>query len=177
MLKKIFVLSFVTLFLFACTSGVKRQKQDLQSNEPSFKTEKISDISISLTKEAKEKLADNLKFNQEELLDHVRRALDARDIIDTTEGAVHPSIEIVVSDIRVRSNFSAVMWGFMAGNDSITGDIVIKDPNGEVLDSFEVSVAYALGGLAGGQDDARMGWLYESFAEETLKELHKHKSN
>jgi glucose dehydrogenase len=79
-----------------------------------------------------------------------------------------------VSNIRVRSNFSAVMWGFMAGNDTITGDIIIKDQNGEVLDQFEVSAAYALGGLAGGQDDARMGWLYESFAEETLKELVKH---
>jgi putative transposase len=29
----------------------------------------------------------------------------------------------------------------------------------------------ALGGLAGGQDEARMGWLYEKFAEKTFAEL------
>ena len=34
-----------------------------------------------------------------------------------------------------------------------------------------VSVAYALGGIAGGQDETRMSWLYEKFAEETLNEL------
>jgi hypothetical protein len=76
-----------------------------------------------------------------------------------------------VTDIRVRTNFSAVMWGFMAGDDHINGIVVARSPTGDELQRFEVSASYALGGLAGGQDEARMGWLYESFAEETLKEL------
>ncbi len=84
-----------------------------------------------------------------------------------------PKILVEVKDVRVRSNFSAVMWGFMAGNDHITGDIVIQNNNGSELDRFEVSVSYALGGLAGGMDSSRMGWLYETFAEETVKELTK----
>ncbi|MBI3044616.1 MAG: hypothetical protein HYY78_17500 [Betaproteobacteria bacterium] len=41
----------------------------------------------------------------------------------------------------------------------------------KLLNQFEVSASYALGGLAGGQDEARMGWLYEEFAKLTLKEL------
>jgi hypothetical protein len=39
------------------------------------------------------------------------------------------------------------------------------------LNSFEVSASYALGGLAGGQDDARLSWLYEKFAELASKEI------
>ena len=80
-------------------------------------------------------------------------------------------MEVLVKDMRVRSNFSAVMFGFMAGSDSVTGDVILKDPSGSEMDRFEVSVSYALGGLGGGHDSARMGWLYEKFAEETVNEL------
>ena len=76
-----------------------------------------------------------------------------------------------MKDFRVRSNFTAVMFGFMAGNDSITGDVVLRDAAGKELNRFEVSASYALGGLAGGMDDARMGWLYEKFAELTVENL------
>ena len=85
--------------------------------------------------------------------------------------SVAPELEIRIKGVRVRSNFSAVMWGFMAGSDYITADVVLKDAGGKEIDKYEVSVSYALGGLAGGQDSARMGWLYEKFAEETIKEL------
>ncbi|MCC5795494.1 MAG: DUF4410 domain-containing protein [Chromatiales bacterium] len=129
-----------------------------------------SDISISLTAAALEKAAQNLKFDSEQLVLHVRRALDAHSLLEP-EGEDAHSLAIEVTDIRIRSNFSAVMWGFMAGADSISGDIVTLNGAGEEVDRFRVSVSYALGGIAGGQDSARMGWMYEKFAEETLKEL------
>lgn len=50
---------------------------------------------------------------------------------------------------------------------------MLTDTTGKEIDRFEVSVSYALGGIAGGQDSARMSWLYEKFAEETVKELDK----
>ncbi len=49
----------------------------------------------------------------------------------------------------------------------------MKNAAGAEIDRFEVGASYALGGLAGGQDSARMGWLYEKFAEETINELKK----
>jgi hypothetical protein len=82
-----------------------------------------------------------------------------------------PKIEIVITDIRVRSNFSAIMFGFMAGSDSVTGDVIATASDGKELQRFTVSASYALGGLGGGQDDARMGWLYETFAQHTVDEL------
>jgi hypothetical protein len=132
----------------------------------------FASVSLSLTPDAKAKAVDNLKFNPDRLLDHVRRALEAKSMIGANDKPL-PKLEVVVKSMRVRSNFSAVMWGFMAGADSIDGDIVLTDASGKEVDRFSVSASYALGGLAGGQDDARMGWLYESFAEETVKELAK----
>ena len=63
------------------------------------------------------------------------------------------------------------MFGFMAGDDHIDGDVLVHAANGSELQRFSVSASYALGGLAGGQDSARMGWLYESFAERMMEEL------
>lgn len=67
----------------------------------------------------------------------VKQALESKDLLAKTPDPALPAIEVVITDIRVRSNFAAIMFGFMAG----------------------------------GQDDARMGWLYESFAKELVTEL------
>jgi hypothetical protein len=61
----------------------------------------------------------------------------------------------------------------MAGDDHINGHVRVLDPSGRPLRSFEVKASYALGGLAGGQDGARMGWLYDKFADMAAEELQK----
>lgn len=59
----------------------------------------------------------------------------------------------------------------MAGSDRILGTVTARDGQGRLINRFNVNASYALGGLAGGMDQARTGWLYEKFAEETLIEL------
>lgn len=166
-----------TAFILAgCASGVTRAPTASaeRASAPAFK--QFASVSVSLSSEAKEKAIENLKFNPDELLSHVRRALEARSLLNASADQQLPKLEVVVKDMRVRSNFSAIMWGFMAGADSIEGDIVLTDPTGKELDRFVVSASYALGGIAGGQDSTRMSWLYEKFAEETVKELAKQQS-
>lgn len=50
-------------------------------------------------------------------------------------------------------------------------DEVARDASGKELQRFSVEASYALGGLAGGIDDTRMGWLYETFAKHAVDEL------
>jgi hypothetical protein len=59
----------------------------------------------------------------------------------------------------------------MAGNDTVSGDVIARAADGKEIQRFLVSASYALGGLAGGQDEARMDWLYETFAQHTVDEL------
>ena len=171
MYRRILVVGLLALVAYGCSSGVKRNMSVGAGSSTAVTVEKVSRLSVSLTEAAKAKVADNLKFDKEQLLAHVKRALDANSILTTESNDSASEMEIEVKDFRVRSNLSAVMLGFMAGSDSITGDVVVRDSNGDEVDRFEVSVSYALGGLAGGQDATRMSWLYEKFAEETLKEL------
>jgi hypothetical protein len=63
------------------------------------------------------------------------------------------------------------MWGAMSGNDSIKGDATVRDATGVIVDQFHVDASYALGGFAGGQDAARMNWLYEAFAKQVVVAL------
>ncbi|MBN1378045.1 MAG: DUF4410 domain-containing protein [Gammaproteobacteria bacterium] len=171
-MRSLVVSLIILFFLFGCSSGVTRLGDAAAQNKIYLSEENpVSSVSVSLTDKAKKKAAKNLKFDPKKLQDYIQRALEANSLVDSASEGSLPNLEIQVKDMRVRSNFSAVMWGFMAGSDSIKGDIVLREPDGSEIDRFEVSVSYALGGLAGGQDEARMGWLYEKFAEETMREL------
>lgn len=159
--------------LSACSSGVLRSA-DASLAKPQFvvgQGQRAGGVSISLTDEAQKQAADNLKFNHETLLATVRRALEGNNVLAKEADPSLPKIDILVTDVRVRSNFSAIMFGFMAGDDRIKGDVIVRGPNGVAQQQFTISTSYALGGIAGGQDSARMDWLYESFAKRVLEEL------
>src|SRR5512139_1162615 len=159
--KKLISVVAIAVFLAGCASGVTRAPSASAERMSTPAYNQFSSVSLSLTNEAKEKVAENLKFNPDELLSNIKRALESRSLLDASADKQLPSLEVVVKDMRVRSNFSAIMFGFMAGADSIQGDIVLTDSTGKEIDRFEVSASYALGGIAGGQDSARMSWLYE----------------
>ncbi|MDX8391898.1 MAG: DUF4410 domain-containing protein [Mariprofundaceae bacterium] len=158
--------------LAGCSSGIHRDHTFMETPKVKIsEAQKLGHVTISLTNKAKDKLVDNMKFNAETLRQRVESALKTQTLIALEDQDGLPNMEIVIKDMRARSNFSAIAFGFMAGSDSITGDIVLKDANNTVLDRFEVSASYALGGLAGGFDSTRMNWLYEEFAKQTIKEL------
>jgi hypothetical protein len=156
--------------LGGCASGVTR----MDSPAPGASTAAVEvkpqakAVTLWLNDDAKKLVADNLKFNQETLRSTVERAMSARSMIaaDSTQ-----TFDIEVTSFRVRSNFSAIMFGFMAGNDNVEGIVTVKDSAGKALKRAKVSASYALGGIGGGQDDARMGWLYEEFAKHAVAEL------
>jgi hypothetical protein len=168
---KYFLLVFCAALMVGCSSGVKRL--DIEGADEVYilsKDNQVKEVMISLSPEAKKKHAKNLKFSSSTLRDTVYRALQSQELLGSSESQI-PVLEILVTNMRVRSNFSAVAFGFLAGADSIEGEIYVKDSSGKIVNKFTVSTSYALGGLAGGQDSARMDWLYEEFAKQTLREL------
>ena len=106
-------------------------------------------------------------FDQDKLLYTVKRGLELNGLMKG-DGV---RAEIVVTEFRVKSTVTAVLFGVLAGTDNVTGDVIIRDASGRQLRKFTVHATYGLGGWAGGQDDMRLGWLYEKFAEHTVAEL------
>lgn len=168
--KLVFVLA-ASLLLGGCAASVKRAPAQAVTAPAYSATQQLSAVSLAYTEQGKQKAANNLKFNGDKLLDQVKRALATQSLLNTGVDQSLPTLEIQVKDMRIRGTFTAVFWGVMAGADSVSGDVVVRDAGGKEIDRFEVSASYALGGFAGGQDDARMSWLYENFAKQTLKEL------
>ena len=112
----------LAVLVAGCASGVKRAEDSTRRQAYFAGGGKLAkDVTLSMSKNAQSQLSDNLKFDQEKLLATVKRALGAKNLLAKTPDDKLPTIEVVVTDIRVRSNFSAVMWGFMAGDDHING--------------------------------------------------------
>jgi hypothetical protein len=158
--------------LAGCASGV-RHADDAAKREAYFAGggKLAREVTLSLDKNAQAQISGEARFSRDRLLSTVKSALEARGLLAQSPDASLPTIEIVVTDVRVRSSFSAVMFGFMAGDDRIVGDMIARDSAGKELQRFSVSASYALGGFGGGQDEARMGWLYQTFAKELVNGL------
>jgi hypothetical protein len=157
----------LSVLLVGCAGTVKH---DASSRSDVGRVPGVSKVVVTMSPEAAKLLADNPQFNREEIATRLRYQLEAKGL--TAPSAAH-RVEIEVTDIRVRGAFAAVMFGFMAGDDHVTGRVRVVDAAGNTLRSFQVNASYALGGLAGGQDGMRMNWMYDKFAELSVTELQK----
>ena len=154
--------------LGACASSATRMNSANAAQQPVAVMKTAKSVTIWLNDDAKKLVADNVKFNPETLRSTVERTLQAQSLLKADAAQ---TMDIEVTNFRVRSAFSAVMFGFMAGNDNIEGIVTVKGPGGVVLQQSKVKASYALGGLAGGQDESRMSWLYEEFSKHAAAEL------
>jgi hypothetical protein len=170
MIKLRSVLLFLLMMSIAgCSSQVTRP-QSTDTTRPVVKA--LQDFTVEMSPEAKLQLSDNIKFDINALQNTLQRTLEANDLIAADGGY---RLKVFVSDIRIRSTFNAVMWGFMAGDDHLQGHIVVLDLAGEPVYTFDASSSYALGGFGGGQDTSRLNWLYEDFSEMVADELRQEK--
>ena len=154
--------------LLGCASGVKRDEQADTAAIAQAAAARYSALNLYLSDRAQKLLADNAKFNPDALKGTLQRMLGSKNLLAT--GSPY-RIDVEITDIRVRSNFSAVMFGIFAGTDSVAGTVYVREQDGKQIGRYEVSASYGLGGLAGGQDETRMGWLYEEFARLAVNEL------
>jgi len=157
--------------LGGCASGVTRMDAPTSAGASAAPAVAITDVkavNLYLSDDAKKLVGDNMKFNPDTLKSTVERTLGARNLVKADSAQ---TLDIEITSFRTRSNFTAIMFGFMAGNDNVEGVVTVKDAAGKVLKKAKVSASYALGGIGGGQDDARMSWLYEEFAKHTAAEI------
>ncbi|EMN5128560.1 DUF4410 domain-containing protein [Burkholderia contaminans] len=168
-------LALVTIgFLSGCASSVTRDAGDqagaiATASMPKFGSKPVI-VQVTLDHAAQEALKDNLKFSPENLKGKIESALAARKLLATAGSTDAMHLNVEVNDIRVRSSFTAVMFGFMAGNDHVNGTVTLTDADNHPVDRFKVSASYALGGIAG-IDSLRLDWLYEKFTKKTLATL------
>ncbi len=168
MKKTVFAAIAFAFILVGCGGSVKRPEGDAGVATGAPAISKYSNVAVNLSDDAKKALVDNIKFDTEQFASKIRSTLEAKQLIDAS--AAH-SINVVITGVRVRGTFSAVMFGVLAGTDSVDGEVSVLDKDKKAVKSFKVSASYGLGGFAGGVDSLRLGYLYEKFADLTATEL------
>lgn len=151
--------------LSGCAAGVTRQPGAAAVRLAP--AEKVGAVVVTIADDAKPKAASEPLFRIDELERSLKLKLAERGVIDPAAPA---RVEVTVTDFRVRSGFAAVMFGALAGNDSVEGRVRVQGTAGAARE-FTASASYALGGFAGGQDANRLGWLYTEFARVVADEL------
>jgi hypothetical protein len=152
--------------LGGCASSITVADAD-RDTKPEVRA--LQDFTVELDEHAKAQLPDNIKFDVVALKQALDRAFAARNLVAPDGDFM---LKIDVTDVRVRGTFTAIMLGFMAGDDHVNGKGTIFRRGEETkLHEFKIKTSYALGGYAGGQDSARMSWIYEEFAKQVADYL------
>ena len=158
------VILIFTLVIVGCASSVERMND---SEFYHYDGQKFSKVELTIKKDATDDLDDIVRFDQDELQNMIEQNLKVKGLVDANS---HNIVKVEITDIRVRSTFNAFMWGIMAGDDHIEGDISLLGENAATFHTFQVSASYALGGMMGFKE-TRMSWLYEEFSKLTLQEI------
>ena len=80
------------------------------------------------------------------------------------------TLNVTITSLRLRSGFSAVAWGLMAGPDLL--DVTVSaEKNGKVLRTFDTGSGSGLGGIAFAAPTRRVNRLILSVAERVATSL------
>jgi hypothetical protein len=150
--------------LTACASSVERPQS---ASTYSYDGSKFAVVEMTVREDATEDPNDRVRFEEDKLREMIQRKLEVSGLLD--EGSTK-KVSVEITDIRIRSSFNAFMWGFMAGDDHIDGQVSLIGGDDMPMHRFTVSASYALGGFAG-MNETRMSWLFEKFSELTVAEI------
>jgi hypothetical protein len=155
----------------ACSSGVRRDT-NLELSRPQLSStgQQAGQVTLTMTPAVEQRLAGTARFDQRTFQNTIESALRAKKVLTPTNDPALPTVEVNVTDIRLRSTANAVLFGIMAGTDRINGTVTVRSPDKTEMEKFNVTTSYGLGGVAGGLD-TRMSWLYEAFAKQLADEL------
>lgn len=147
------------LALTACSSSVEHRAE----NSFKYAGEKVRDVSVAVAADVQ---ARNTEFNPALMKQAIVKQLTAKGLMDTS--APH-TLDVAVTEMRIRHGAAAVMLGPLAGGDYINGNVDLRGPRGSVH-SFKVNSNYAWGGIAG-VDSVRIGAMSDAFAERVVEGL------
>lgn len=155
----------LSALVWNCSSSAIREGE----TKIDYKTVKFSDsVNVSYSPEAEKEVLRGGYFNTTEFLGYFKNQLSSKGLLLAKAKDI---IEIQITDARIRSEGVAIWIGTLAGPDKIKGLVTVKNAKGEIVDKIQVSVAYALGGFAGGLNKNRIGYLYSEFTKLVLEQF------
>ena len=131
----------LVVLVAACTSGVQQHESD--DGTYTYSGQTFGKISVRISDAIKNDPEKAARAGQLRLEESVRVSLKFKQLYDEDSKA---SVYVVVDNMRVRSSFNSIIWGYLAGGDFLGGTVTLNDASGKVLKRFIVSAWYDGGG-------------------------------
>src|SRR5690606_2626262 len=117
------VLLLLLALLQGCTSEAMRK-----SASPVLPPgAKVQNVYVTLTADVQGALWYNEDVKPNRVLGAMKRNLKERDMLGKPTERHLPKIEIVITDVRARSQGTSIWFPFFAGEDRIVGDVIVRD--------------------------------------------------
>ncbi|EQA47287.1 hypothetical protein LEP1GSC050_0539 [Leptospira broomii serovar Hurstbridge str. 5399] len=163
---RIGLIVFLAALAWNCSSSATREVPNTKVN---YKSAKFNEtVNLSFEEAADKEIKEGNYFKSEEFLNYFKQELSNKGVL---LAKAKETIEIKITEARIRSLGVAIWLGTFAGPDRIKGDVTVKNSKGEVIDTIKISVAYALGGFVGGQNKNRIGYLYSEFTKLLIEQF------
>ena len=79
-------------------------------------------------------------------------------------GGADLEVKVDIIGMRLRSNGTAIWWGFFAGSDWVTVDVEVRE-RGQPVKRFQTGTSTSFGGFTGGGRSVRVGRMMKTLAE------------
>ncbi|MFC1681115.1 hypothetical protein ACFL1S_04900 [Pseudomonadota bacterium] len=153
----------LVLLLAGCAGQVT---QSTEAPKPEVRS--LRNVSLEMSPKVVKKIANDVEFDIGVFKSVLMEALNSRQLL-ASDGDF--DLNVVINEVRIRSTGSAVLFGFLAGDDHVTGEAIVLDRKGEAVYTYNANASYALGGFGGSDDTTRINWLYKKFSEIVSDEL------
>lgn len=138
------------------------------------RTQKVRDVTLSLTPQAAEKVASDSRFNADAVRDAIKSELQSRgllDVGDATGSNTSSTAAISIDDYAMSPTTNFVLFGSMAYSGTLSGSLVLRDAHGNELQSHRVEAQARVSIPEGGDTGNSLRSLYREFAVAAVNSL------
>lgn len=153
----------LVLFIAACAGKVSNT---VETRAIANKGYKFSVVEVQVSDAVKSTLPKNTAFDAEVMEKKAHKRFLDNGLI--SESSPYKAV-ISVKRVFIRDGVSAAMFGFLAGEDRIIGNVQVISKGGQLKESFEVKAGNSIGGLAASIASARADWMYGKFVKLTVQ--------
>jgi hypothetical protein len=133
---------------------------------PLFRT-----VSVTFTTAVQQKLAVEPQFNQALLLTTIEAELRAHKLLDAADPRASNSLDISIDDFENKPTSNAVVFGYILGTGTLTGNMEVRAAAGEDTKDTRVSAESRVTTSVSGGHANPFAPLYHRFAAATVNSL------
>jgi hypothetical protein len=134
-------------------------------------TPMLKAVTLTFTPAAQEKIASEPQFQQATLLTAIESELRAHRLLDANDPHARGTAEISIDDFATRPTSNAVVFGYILGTGTLSGNVAVHAVPGNALRDARITAQSHLAKPVSDGQSNPFGPLYHRFAAATVDSL------